>query len=104
MGKLHPELHNHLAELRTAQGLTQEQLAKAANVSRQTIIAIEGGAYSPSTVLALRLAFLLDASLHELFELTPTSIIELQQQRDVLRKAKKEHLKHLTEGDEHHEI
>lgn len=69
---------NHVAAIRNRSGMTQEQLARAANVSRQTIVAIEGGNYNPSTELALRLAFLLAVSMNELFELTEESKAELR--------------------------
>jgi len=41
-------MKNRLRELREARGLTQEELAKALGVTRQTIIAIEKGRYDPS--------------------------------------------------------
>ena len=48
--------------------MTQEQLATRAGVTRQTIIALEKGKYSPSLVLAFRLARALDVPLEELFQ------------------------------------
>ncbi len=50
-------------------GLTQAQLAEMVSVSRQTIIAIERGDYSPSVRLALQLAKALGTTVEELFEL-----------------------------------
>lgn len=48
---------NRVRELRQAgAGMTQQQLAEAVGVSRQTIIAIESGRYSPSLEVALKLA------------------------------------------------
>ena len=48
---------NHLRRLRFEHGeMTQEALAQAAGVTRQTIVAIEGGRYAPSLELAMRLA------------------------------------------------
>ena len=47
---------NIVFELRTARGVTQEILADKVGVSRQTIIAIEKGNYTPSVLLALRIA------------------------------------------------
>ncbi len=41
---------------RTESGITQEQLAEYVGVSRQTIIAIEKGNYTPSVLLALKVA------------------------------------------------
>lgn len=43
-------------ELRTAAGLTQQQLAEQVRVSARTIISIEKGQYSPSLMLAYRMA------------------------------------------------
>lgn len=54
---------------RTIQGLTQEELAKAIGVSRQTISSIEKGKYIPSTVLALKLSVIFAKSVNEIFEL-----------------------------------
>ena len=64
-------LHNHLRELRRREKLTQEGLATAAGVSRQTIIAIEKRRLIPSVNLALRLAGVLGVQLEELFWLEP---------------------------------
>ena len=50
--------------------ITQEQLAKAVGVSRQTIHAIERGKAEPSVALALRLARLFAMKVDELFMLT----------------------------------
>lgn len=47
---------NEVYELRTKHGITQETLAEAVAVSRQTIIAIEKGKYTPSVHLALTIA------------------------------------------------
>jgi putative transcriptional regulator len=58
---------NAVREYRTRQGLTQESLAEQVSVSRQTIIAIEKGGYTPSVMLALKLAHALDASVESLF-------------------------------------
>ena len=47
--------------------MSQDQLARAVGVSRQTISSIETGQYCPSTVLALRLARTLGSRLEDLF-------------------------------------
>lgn len=47
---------NNLAELRKTHKLTQEELAVAVGVTRQTIIAIEKGNYTPSVLLVLKIA------------------------------------------------
>lgn len=49
-------LHNSVASLRKAKGITQEEFARAVGVTRQTIIAIEKGNYTPSVSLALHIA------------------------------------------------
>lgn len=49
-------IHNSLKQYRTEKNLTQEELAAAVGVSRQTIIAIEKGNYTPSLLLAMQLA------------------------------------------------
>ncbi len=47
--------------------MTQQQLAEAVGVSRQTIHAIENGRFVPSTVLALKIARLFAKPVEELF-------------------------------------
>lgn len=59
--------HSRLRMRRRDLGLTQARLAEAVGVSRQTIIAIEGGDYSPSVHLALRIGSVLESSVEELF-------------------------------------
>ena len=49
--------------------LSQQQLADMVTVSRQTIVAIEGGDYAPSVKLALLLAEKLNTTVEELFTL-----------------------------------
>ncbi len=49
--------------------LSQQQLADMVRVSRQTIVSIERGDYSPSVKLALLLAHKLDTSVEQLFQL-----------------------------------
>lgn len=50
--------------------MTQEELASAVDVSRQTIIAIEKRDYVPSTLLALRIARAFGKAVEDLFEIT----------------------------------
>jgi len=61
------ELHNQVKENRIRLELKQETLAKLVSVTRQTIIAIEKGGYTPSVELALKLARALDIPLEQLF-------------------------------------
>lgn len=63
------EVRNHIKERRLEHGLTQEELAQAAGVSRQSINAIERGRYTPSLPLALKFAQLFDCPTDDLFEL-----------------------------------
>lgn len=63
-----PQLHNRIRALRTDAGLTQQALAEACGVTRQTIIALEGGHYGPSLELAFRIAHALDAPLDAVFQ------------------------------------
>lgn len=64
-----PELANELRPAREAKGWTQAQLAEAIGVSRKTINTVENGVFIPSTVIALKLARALDATVEELFSL-----------------------------------
>lgn len=64
-----PELGNRLKELRAERGLTQSDLAESVGVSRKTINTIENRVFVPSTILALKLARVLDLSVHEIFQL-----------------------------------
>jgi putative transcriptional regulator len=60
---------NQLRRLRFEHGeLTQEALAKAAGVTRQTIIALEAGKYAPSLELAFRLAHALGVRIEDVFQ------------------------------------
>ena len=47
--------------------MTQQELAEKVGVTRQTIIAMEKGHYSPSLELAFRIAFVFDSPLEEVF-------------------------------------
>ena len=49
-------IENKVYELRQKAGVTQEALADELGVSRQTVIAIERGNYTPSVLLALKIA------------------------------------------------
>ena len=61
------KLCNRLKEIRLQREFTQESLAQAVGVTRQTIIAIEKEKFVPSVKLALELALALDTSLADLF-------------------------------------
>ena len=62
-------IRNHIRRLRFAHGeMTQDQLAKRAGVTRHTIMALEGGRYLPSLLLAFRIAQAFGVRLEEVFE------------------------------------
>lgn len=60
---------NQVNTHRTQKNVTQEELAFAVGVSRQTIIAIEKGNYTPSVLLALKIAAYFKTSVEKLFTL-----------------------------------
>jgi putative transcriptional regulator len=60
---------NRVRELRSAQGWTQEQLAQAVGVSRQSINSIERNRYVPSLELALKFARVFQISTDQIFTL-----------------------------------
>jgi len=64
-------LRNTVRERRVAAQMTQGDLAAAVGVSRQTIIAIEKGSYTPSALLALRLAGAFGVAFEDVFSLAP---------------------------------
>ena len=59
---------NEVKHHRMLRGITQEQLARQLGVSRQTVVAIEGGKYSPSLEYAFKLSRILGFSIEELFQ------------------------------------
>ena len=61
---------NRIEELRTQAGLSRQELADQVGVHYQTIGYLERGEYSPSLVLALRIAKALNKEVSELFSLT----------------------------------
>ena len=60
---------NNLKVLRAIMNISQEELAKKIEVSRQTINAMEKGKYVPSTVLALKLARYFEKPVEAIFTL-----------------------------------
>lgn len=64
-----PELTNSVRRLRRLADLTQQQLADQVGVTRQTILSIEKGNYTPSVALALKLAQALEVRVEDLFQL-----------------------------------
>ena len=60
-------MKNRLEELRRGRGLSQEELADALEVSRQTIISLGEGRYNPSILLAFRIARYFGTSIEDVF-------------------------------------
>ncbi|MFB6179740.1 MAG: helix-turn-helix transcriptional regulator [Halorientalis sp.] len=61
-------MNNSLPTLRERSGLSQEDLAEAVGVTRQTINAIERDRYDPSLELAFELAAYFDRSIEDIFD------------------------------------
>jgi len=67
-------INNNIRVLRFNAGeMTQQELADKVDVSRQTIVAIEKGKYSPSLELAFKIAHIFNTSLEEVFTYEPKS-------------------------------
>lgn len=63
-----PTMRNRVKHLRMERdNMTQQDLANLVGVTRQTIIALEGGAYTPSLALALRIAKVFHKSVEDVF-------------------------------------
>lgn len=62
-------VHNRVKEQRTAMGWTQQDLARAVGVSRQSVNSIERNRYVPSLPLALKFARVFECSTDEIFTL-----------------------------------
>ncbi|TQK20808.1 putative transcriptional regulator [Microbacterium sp. SLBN-154] len=63
---------NTIRAVREAAGMTQAEVARRVGVTRQTLIAIEQGRYSPTLELAFQLARVFDARLDDLFHYPDT--------------------------------
>lgn len=66
---MHETVVNTIEKFRKIQGLTQEELAQAVGVTRQTIIALEKGNYTPSVLLALKIAKFFCVPIEEIFNI-----------------------------------
>lgn len=62
-------MKNNIRVSRAEMRITQQQLAESVGVSRQTINAIEGGRFIPSTVLALKIARFFGKTVESVFSL-----------------------------------
>ena len=60
-------MKNRLEALRHERGMTQEELAEALEVSRQTVGSLENGRYNPSILLAFKIARLFHTTIEEVF-------------------------------------
>jgi putative transcriptional regulator len=75
MPRRESEIKNHIRRLRFEHGeMTQDQLAKHAGVTRQTIIALEAAKYFPSLLLAFRIARVFRVPVEQVFEYRPTEL------------------------------
>lgn len=64
------QIENSVHRLREKKGLTQQELAEAVGVTRQTIIAIEHGNYTPSVLLALKIAKYFKVPVEKVFKIS----------------------------------
>ncbi|GET67889.1 helix-turn-helix transcriptional regulator [Streptococcus dysgalactiae] len=62
-------LKNRLKELRARDGINQTEMAKLAGVSRQTISLIERNEYTPSIVIAMKIAKVFQEPVEDVFRL-----------------------------------
>lgn len=60
-------MKNRLEEIRKEKGITQEELANALEVSRQTVGSLENGRYNPSIILAFKIAKFFNLLIEEVF-------------------------------------
>ena len=60
-------MENNIAELRKERKITQEELAAAVSVTRQTIISIESGRYTASLPLAFKIAEFFEKRIEDIF-------------------------------------
>lgn len=60
-------MKNRVEEIRTIRGIRQDELAKALEVSRQTISSLENGRYNPSIQLAFKIAKYFDMTIEDIF-------------------------------------
>jgi putative transcriptional regulator len=64
------KINNEVSKYRMKIGVTQEDLASKVNVSRQTIIALEKGNYTPSILLALKIAGFFKMPVEKIFKIS----------------------------------
>ena len=76
-------MKNRVRELRSAAGLTQQQLAERVHVSSRTIISLEKGQYNPSLLLAYRIAELFGTTIEDLYCLAENKTEEDKKYEDL---------------------
>ena len=67
------KLTNRVKSLRSSNGWTQEQFAQMIGVTRQTIISLEKGSYTPSLLLAMQIARVFERPIESIFYLEEES-------------------------------
>ncbi|MCT4792188.1 MULTISPECIES: helix-turn-helix transcriptional regulator [Exiguobacterium] len=67
------KLTNRVKSLRSSNGWTQEQFAQMIGVTRQTVISLEKGSYTPSLLLAMQIARVLERPVESIFYLEEES-------------------------------
>ena len=60
-------MKNRLEEIRKERNITQEELAKVLEVSRQTVSSLENGRYNPSIILAFKISKYFNMPIEEIF-------------------------------------
>ena len=63
-------ISNTVYNLRTQRGLTQEELANKVGITRQTVISVEKGNYTPSVLLALKIASVFKTPVEDIFQIS----------------------------------
>lgn len=76
-------MKNRVKELRTAAGMTQQQLADRVHVSSRTIISLEKELYNPSLLLAYRISELFGVTVEDLYCLKENRELEDRQYEDL---------------------
>ena len=76
-------MKNRVKELRTAAGMTQQQLADRVHVSSRTIISLEKELYNPSLLLDYRIAELFGVTVEDLYCLKENRELEDRQYEDL---------------------
>lgn len=71
-------MENRIKEFRKKMGVTQEQLAKAIDVSRQTVISLERDKPIPSIIQAYKIAEFFDVKIEDIFTLAEATEEEME--------------------------